>query len=336
MEDMMKRILVPLTTIGLMVLLGACGSGKTPVATTSETGTEMTSSVKENKETETETGAETRELRGENALKEALRQRLESTLKIHGTAGVSLKTIHQAVHFLQLADDGDFTLNIVSPVVLDFYNSLSDEDKIGFLETWFGIDDYTGKILDDFYSVSNLLEDAGDLDSAKKLVNTPGIKEKWERMRKGIAAVLPDEIPETVESENAATSASKTKAESAPVYETDKYGYYILGTDANGVTIYATDRNGNLISNNSDVKLTIDEYGRVIRMPAEKEKESEVETTETIESLPAPEPTTQAVTQPESQQETSAAIVPTVPIVPEPGPGYPTVGTDAVIFSDFH
>ena len=332
----MKRILVPMTAIGLMVLLGACSSGKTPVATTSETEAAMTVSVKEDKETETETVAETRELRGENALKEALRQRLDSTLRIHGTAGASLKTIHQAVHFLQLADAGDFTLNIVSPVVLDFYNSLSDEDKIGFLETWFGIDDYTGKILDDFYSVSNLLEDAGDLDSAKELVNTPGIKEKWERMRKGIAAVLPDELPETEESENAAASASKTEAEAETVYETDKYGYYILGTDANGVTIYATDRNGNLISNNSDVKLTIDEYGRVIRMSGGKEKESEVETTETIESLPAPEPTTQAVTQPESQQETSAAIGPAVPIVPEPGPGYPTVGTDAVIFSDFH
>lgn len=311
----MKRRLVPLVMIALMVLLNSCGSKKSSVQTTAETKEKTTKTVKI--ETETKTEPETIELRGEASLKEALRQRLSNCVGIKGTAGASLRTIHQAVHLLQLANDGDYTLNIVSPVVLDFYNSLSDVDKAGFLETWAGIDYYTNTILYDFYSISNKLEDAGDLEAAKKLTNSATIKEKWEIMRKGIDAVLPD-AAETVESE------SETEIEST--FETDKYGYHILGTDEYGNTIYETDANGNLISENSEEKLIIDEYGRVIHIP--REKESEVETAE-AETTTVPETTAK-----ETQKETTRAAETETTTVPETTPGYPTGGPTAGGFSN--
>ncbi|ETP73246.1 hypothetical protein UYO_0712 [Lachnospiraceae bacterium JC7] len=320
----MKRILVPLTTMAFIAMLSACGFEKTPVASTAET--EMSETVKT--ETETKAGSETTELRGESVLKEALRQRLGNCIGIKGTSGASLKTIHQAVHFLQLANDGDYSLNIVSPVVLEFFDSLSDEDKAGFLETWDGIERYTDAILYDFNSVSSMLENAGDLDSAKKLANTAAVKEKWERMRKGIDAVLPEMIIETGEGgdETEVESGNEIESETETVFETDKYGYHILGTDENGTTIYATDRNGNLIGDNPEENLVIDEYGRVIRLPKANNAESEVETAETEEIPAFPEVPVQEEKQKETDQvpETETAVFPQTPI------GYPTGGPGAV------
>lgn len=312
----MKQRLFPLVMIALMVLLNSCGSGKSSAETTAETTVKSTKTVKIEAETKTE--PETVELRGEAALKEALRQRLSNCIGIKGTAGASLRTIHQAVHFLKLANDGDYTLNIVSPVVLDFYNNLSDVEKESFLETWAGIDYYTNTILYDFYSISNKLEDAGDLEAAKKLTNSATLKEKWEIMRKGIDAVLPDAVAETVESE------SETVIEST--FETDKYGYHILGTDAYGNTIYETDANGNLISENSDEKLIIDEYGRVIHIPKEKESETE---TAAAETTTAPETTVK-----ETQKETTKAAETETTTVPETTIGYPTGGPGTGSFSN--
>ena len=326
MEDEMKRRLVPFASMALMSLLIACGSDKTPVMTTAETLSELSETVR--KETESPKSYEPAEIRGESALKEALRQRLKALTGISGTSGAPLKTIHQAVHFIQLANDGDYSLNIVSPVVLDFYESLSDEEKAGFLDAWENLDRYAEAILGDFSSVSSILEDAGDLDSAKELVNSATVKEKWERMRKGIAAVLPDRIAETEESETEEENKSEARAETAEsIFETDKYGYRILGTDENGTTIYATDRKGNLIGGNSDERVIVDAYGRVIRLPKENEKESETETVETeTEGIPSPgilmspetvaDPAADIKTGPEA--ETGA--------VPEIAPGYPTGG----------
>ena len=316
----MKRRLVPLATIALMVLLSSCGSKKSSSETTTESATKTTKIVKIESETKEETVPETVELRGEAALKEALRQRLSNCLGIKGTAGASLRTIHQAVHFLQLANDGDYTLNIVSPVTLDFYNALSDTDKESFLETWAGIDYYTNTILYDFYSISNKLEDAGDLDAAKSITNSATIKEKWEIMRKGIDAVLPA-AAENGESE------SETEVEST--FETDKYGYHILGTDAYGNTVYETDENGNLISENSEEKLIIDEYGRVIHVPKESVSETQVETA-AAETTTAPETTAK-----ETKKETTTAAETETTTVPETTTlGYPTGGPGTGSFSN--
>ncbi len=208
---MKKRYILPLVMMLSVVCLNACGTKKTYVNETKKVS--ETKSVKK-KEIKAETVPETQNLMGEAALKEALRERLNSFMGIKGTSGASLKTLHQAVRMLQLANEGNYTLSIVSPVTLEFYESLSDIDKAGFLETWGGVDYYTDTILYDFYSISNKLEDAGDLDAAKQLVNSARIKEKWEMMRKGIEGVLPD--------------ASETDADGETTGETDADGNAVI------------------------------------------------------------------------------------------------------------
>lgn len=218
----MKKIyMIPLLMALSIGCISACGTKKANMQETKKSS--ETKAVKRI-ETKTETEPETIELIGEAALKEGLRERLACFVGIKGTSGASLKTLHQAVRMLQLANDGDYTLNIISPVTLEYYESLSDSDKTGFLEIWAGIDYYTDTVLYDFYSISNMLEDAGDLDAAKKLANSPKIKEKWEIMRKGIEGVLPDEAETVAEGEAAKeTEFDGSISDTAGESETD-YG----------------------------------------------------------------------------------------------------------------
>ena len=222
-----------------ILLLCACGSDK-----------KTKTSTKKPKEviTKVETGAadeeENEALIGEEALKNALRQRLERCLGIEGSSGASLKTLHQSVHLLRLTREGEYSLNIVTPVVREFYDSLSDDDRRDFLKTWEGIDYYTDTILNDFFSISGMLEDAGDLEIGKEISYDDTMKDKWAIVRQGIIGVLPEAVPETEESSKTDESTASDGSKISP--ETDVDGNVILReTDENGdVIITGTDANG--------------------------------------------------------------------------------------------
>ncbi|ETP73208.1 hypothetical protein UYO_0673 [Lachnospiraceae bacterium JC7] len=290
---MKKKYLVPLVITLSIVCLNACGTKKSYVKETKKT-TETKSAKKI--ETKAETESETINLMGEAALKKGLRDRLGSFVGIKGTSGASLKTLHQAVRMLQLANDGEYTLNIVSPVTLEVYESLSDADRAGFLETWAGVDYYTDTVLYDFYSISNMLEDSGDLETAKKLVNSPKIKEKWEIMRKGIEGVLPE--------------TAETVAEGEATNETDADGNAVV--DVMG-------------ESEPDVNGESETY-----IP------EGLQATETIppivmETIPVPETTTAAVTVP---PVTSRPIETTAPTTAEQTLGFPTGGPSTDTFTN--
>ncbi|SFG44371.1 hypothetical protein [Oribacterium sp. WCC10] len=196
---MNKKYILPIVLIFIMSVLCSCNS---KTSGTKKAAKQYSETVREKKASAvSEAETEIPKLIGEASLKEALMERFDRCMGIQGTAGASLKTLHQAVHFLELANAGEFTLNIVSPATLEFYNSLEERDQKDFLETWAGIDYYTDTILYDLYSIANMLEDSGDLDTAKRLVGNKQLKDRWEIMRKGIESVLPAISEDVTESE---------------------------------------------------------------------------------------------------------------------------------------
>lgn len=270
---MKKKFILAIALVISAAALSACGNGKKTKTTIKETKPAKVITAAENSKSEADT-EEDMDLTGTASLKAALRHRIERWTEIDGTAGASLKTLHQAVMLLKLADAGDYTLDIVSPEVLQYYSSLSTLDQESFLRIWSGVDYYTDTILYDFYAISGMLEDAGDLDTAKELVNSPTIKDKWDMMRRGISGVLPSMEQESSSAEASAEELEKDQS------ETDEYGHIIHEE---------TDEYGNAISDETDENgqelPETDEYGNVIKHDAEK---SEEETDEAVvETLPA-------------------------------------------------
>ncbi len=323
---MRKKVITAIMFMSCAVILAACGSRKSDESIKESKTAQVITVTEAQEETE-----EPLQLTGTESLKSALRDRLERWKDIDGTAGASLKTVHQAVMMLRLADAGDFALDIVSPVVLEYYNSLNAAEQNSFLQVWSGVDYYTDTILNDFYSISGMLEDAGDLDTAKELMNSPTIGDKWEIMRRGISAVLPEITKESAAQEQESESFGETD-------ETDENGYYIVReydkfgnliiykTDADGHYISETDEEGNPIELETDEEgryiLETDQDGRVITSETDEDgnrivretdkygniiKEGETsESAENIETLPA---------------ETSTAETSTAAVA-----GYPTTG----------
>ena len=215
---MKKKFILAIALVISAAALSACGNGKKTKTTIKETKPAKVITAAGDSKSEADT-EEDMDLTGTASLKAALRHRIERWTEIDGTAGASLKTLHQAVMLLKLADAGDYTLDIVSPEVLQYYSSLSTLDQESFLRIWSGVDYYTDTILYDFYAISGMLEDAGDLDTAKELVNSPTIKDKWDMMRRGISGVLPSMEQESSSAEASAEELEKDQS------ETDEYGY---------------------------------------------------------------------------------------------------------------
>ena len=291
---MKKKYILPLVITLSAICLNACGSKQSSVNDTKK-ATETKAAKVIKAESENESESESLQLIGEAALKEGLRERLSCFVGIKGTSGASLKILHQAVGLLRLANKGEYTLNIVSPVVLEYYSSLDANDQEDFLETWAGVDYYTDTILYDFYSISNKLEDSGDLETAKKIVNSPNIKEKWEIMRKGIESVL----PETVE----------TVSEGETTNETDEFGNAVID-----------------VSGESESE-EIFESG----LEHPETSEEETESIEVIETLPVPETTTAAATTPAA---TKKETEPKVTTTEQQTLGFPTGGPSSDSFTN--
>ncbi|WP_031554134.1 hypothetical protein [Oribacterium sp. FC2011] len=261
-----------------MILLSACGSNK-KTKTSSKKQKEVIAKV----ETEAADEEENEALIGEEALKNALRKRLERCLGIEGASGASLKTLHQSVQLLKLTRDGDYSLNIVTPVVQEFYDSLSADDQKDFLKTWGGIDYYTDTILNDFFSISGMLEDAGDLEIGKEISYDDQMKDKWAIVRQGITGVLPEAVPETEESSK--TDESTASDGSIISQETDADGNIILKeTDADGnVLLTETDAEGNVVSRETDegqgaITAGTDENKKTGKTEKQRETDDEDET----------------------------------------------------------
>ena len=230
-----------------MILLSACGSNK-KTKNTSKKPKEVIAKA----ETEAADEEENEVLIGEQSLKNALRQRLERCIGIEGASGASLKTLHQSVQLLKLTRDGDYSLNIVTPVVQEFYDSLSADDQKDFLKTWGGIDYYTDTILNDFFSISGMLEDAGDLEIGKEISYDDQMKDKWAIVRQGITGVLPEAVPETEESSKTDESTASDGSNTSP--ETDADGNVLpTETDADGnVILRKTDESSEAITTGAD------------------------------------------------------------------------------------
>ncbi len=312
---MRKKFIISIIFMACVGVLGACGGNSYKKSEKETKAAQVVTVTTAAEETE-----EQLQLTGAASLKSALNQRIGRWIEIDGTAGASLKTLHQAVMMLRLADVGDFTLDIVSPVVLEYYSSLSTADQESFLNVWSGVDYYTDTILNDFYSISGMLEDAGDLDTAKTLMNSPTIGDKWEIMRRGISAVLPE-----VKREPASESDESYSRGNITEDETDENGYYIVRetdqfgnvkirkTDADGHYIAETDEDGNILeletADGSKYALETDQDGRIITRETDEDgnrivretdkygniiKDEDDETSETIETLPVE--TTEAAT----------------------------------------
>lgn len=263
---MNRKYILPLFAILSAVSLNACAS-KQPSVNETEKVTETGAPKMIKAESERETEPETLDLTGESALKEALRERLSGFVGIKGSSGASIKRLHLAVRMLHLAAEGEYTLGIISPVVLEYYCSLKETERAEFLDNWAGVDYYTDTILYDFNSISNMLEDAGDLDAAKKLAGSPDLKEKWEIMRKGIEEGLRD-----------AAAAAETVAESETAVETDEFGNVLTGEtgESESEEIFATG----------------------LEHPETSEEEDETESSSAFESVTIPETTAKATTAP--------------------------------------
>lgn len=302
---MKKKLVLSIAIVACTAVLGACGSENSKKTTYKETKPAKVISVTDGDKSDSDTD-EKLDLTGTASLKSALRHRIERWIEIDGTAGAALKTLHQSVMLLKLADAGEYTLDIVSPEVLQYYSSLSTSDQESFLKIWSGVDYYTDTILHDFYAISGMLEDAGDLETAKELVNSPTINDKWDMMHRGISAVLPSmekgEKNETVSGDEIVSREYETDEEGRPIVgETDEDGEQVsIETDEDGHPVLETDEEGNVIKRDAD----------------ESEEETDKETIETLPAETTAAETKQAVPFPTTQAQettTAAAVTETYP-----------------------
>jgi len=311
-----KRI-VSVTLISALFLLCACSSGGGEKKSSSKSSEESIIRIQSEPETEEETVP----LIGEENLKKALRQRLERCIGIEGSAGASLKALHQSVQLLKLTRDGDYSLNIVSPVVLEFFTSLSPEDQRDFVKTWGSIDYYTDTILNDFYSISVMLEDTGDLEVGKELSYDDIMKGKWTIVRQGMIGVLPklEDLPG--ENGEAEGTESGSKDRRNTLWEADVNGNVILkeiGEDGE-IRIVETDVYGKILET-EDPDSDLDSEG-------EEDNEEVVETAEESHEEETSEPAaSEAVTAPFINYPTRGVVeqpVTTAAVTIAPSAAYP-------------